>query len=393
MLLATFKKCFPNSTYSFRRVRYYSSKTKPNLTLESFDGRLLELLEKHEKKIFFNSFIDEHRRKLHLQFKKRVTIVEALEAQEPNKNELDSVALSLKYLSDEFDVTQSCKTPKPSVRTKYRKTHFPFTETAAVEQTDQNIRVVNSRNEDIAEILQEEVRKRQEAISVSPEHQNWMTDYENYDDNLHSDSYNTNWKINYGTPDPREPVSDVPCGGCGAYLHCRDTSIPGYIPAEIYKNCKASGGIQLQAIICQRCHFLKHYNLALQAQVSPDDYPKILKTISRRPAVVVLLVDLLDFPCSIWPGIAEIFWKTPIVVVGNKIDLLPQDSVDFLRRVKSVLRESIIMAGFNESNIQAIELISAKTGFGVETLITQLHTAWKLTGRILKIFESNLGAL
>lgn len=95
------------------------------------------------------------------------------------------------------------------------------------------------------------------------------------------------------------------------------------------------------------------------------------------------MIDLLDFPCSIWPGIADIFWKTPMVVVGNKVDLLPQDSADFLKHVKKILHESVVLTGFGSSNIQAVELISAKTGFGVENLITRLQQMWKFRGMCL----------
>lgn len=138
--------------------------------------------------------------------------------------------------------------------------------------------------------------------------------------------------------------------------------------------------MHLKGIICQRCHFLKNYNLALKASVSPEDYPKILQTVSKKLSIVILIVDLLDFPCSIWPGIADIFWKTPIIIVGNKVDLLPQDSIHFLKHVKQVLREYVTLSGFGDSNIQAVELISAKTGFGVESLVTRLQQMWKFKG-------------
>lgn len=47
--------------------------------------------------------------------------------------------------------------------------------------------------------------------------------------------------------------------------------------------------------------------MALQVRVSPEDYPKILEKIQEnKHALVVLMVDLLDFPCSIWPGIMDI---------------------------------------------------------------------------------------
>lgn len=62
--------------------------------------------------------------------------------------------------------------------------------------------------------------------------QNWMDDYEFYA----GDSKKTgNINTNHGTPNPSVPPSKVPCCGCGAHLHCSSTSMPGYIPSEIFK--------------------------------------------------------------------------------------------------------------------------------------------------------------
>ena len=64
-------------------------------------------------------------------------------------------------------------------------------------------------------------------------------------------------------------------------------------------------------------------------------------------------------------------------IVGNKVDLLPCDAPGYLDRVKqSVVRlceERGIAA-------QRVALISAKTGYGVEKLITCLLHDWKLKG-------------
>lgn len=47
--------------------------------------------------------------------------------------------------------------------------------------------------------------------------------------------------------------------------------------------------------------------MALQVRVSPEEYPKILMKINESTrALVVLMVDILDFPCSIWPNIIDI---------------------------------------------------------------------------------------
>lgn len=38
-------------------------------------------------------------------------------------------------------------------------------------------------------------------------------------------------------------------------------------------------------------------------------------------SLVLLMVDLLDFPCSIWPGIVDIIGtERPIFLVANKVN-------------------------------------------------------------------------
>lgn len=48
-----------------------------------------------------------------------------------------------------------------------------------------------------------------------------MSDYECFDEEIDEDSSFETPDTDYGTPDPMFPASNVPCGGCGAHLHCR----------------------------------------------------------------------------------------------------------------------------------------------------------------------------
>jgi hypothetical protein len=68
---------------------------------------------------------------------------------------------------------------------------------------------------------------------------------------------------NYGTPDPSIASSKIGCSGCGAYLHCNDTNIPGYIASEKFKLSIES---QLHREQCQRCEFLTHFNVSLNVK-------------------------------------------------------------------------------------------------------------------------------
>jgi len=80
--------------------------------------------------------------------------------------------------------------------------------------------------------------------------------------------------------------------------------------------------------------------------------------------------------------------QRPAYIIGNKVDLLPRDGPGYLDRVKrSVLKlcdERGIVA-------QHVALISAKTGYGVETLISRLLRDWKLKGsRVYSLVTSKL---
>jgi hypothetical protein len=50
---------------------------------------------------------------------------------------------------------------------------------------------------------------------------NWLSDYECYAENDDVLENPRPWEVNYGTPDMNVPLSNVPCGGCGAMLHCQ----------------------------------------------------------------------------------------------------------------------------------------------------------------------------
>lgn len=48
----------------------------------------------------------------------------------------------------------------------------------------------------------------------------WMSDYEVYEEEEESDEVEYPNAF-YGSPDPNILPSKIPCGGCGAHLHCQ----------------------------------------------------------------------------------------------------------------------------------------------------------------------------
>lgn len=199
------------------------------------------------------------------------------------------------------------------------------------------------------------------------------------------------WRRSYGTSDQSVPPSNVPCGGCGAHLHCTNQSIPGYLPSEQFKNASKS---DLKKLICSRCNFLEHFNVSIDVNVHPDEYPKILSTIKDSKSIVILMVDLLDFPSSIWPNIVPLIGENKkLYIVGNKVDLLPTDGQGYLDRVTKSLQRSLTLSGIHppKMRIRSLNLISAKTGYGIEPLITKLLLDRKSYEDIYLIGCTNVG--
>lgn len=88
-------------------------------------------------------------------------------------------------------------------------------------------------------------------------------------------------------------------------------AVPGFIPKEIFVELN---DVELRSIICQRCHFLKEYDMALGVNVSNEEYPKILSQIRDKRALALLMIDLIDFPCSVWPNILDVIGEINIYV-------------------------------------------------------------------------------
>uniref|UniRef100_A0A3Q3GQM7 Nitric oxide associated 1 n=1 Tax=Kryptolebias marmoratus TaxID=37003 RepID=A0A3Q3GQM7_KRYMA len=193
----------------------------------------------------------------------------------------------------------------------------------------------------------------------------------------------------FGTPDVDTPVSDTCCSGCGAILHCTATDVPGYLPSEKYKVLQQDG--KLGGATCQRCHLINHHHKALNLQLSHDQYRDVVQQIRTKKALVLLIVDLLDLPDSIVPDLPGLVGTNKhIVVLGNKIDLLPKDSPNYLQRIKRQLSRYCQDAGFG-SQVTDVHLISAKTGYGIEALISSLQRSWKYKGDVYLVGSANAG--
>ncbi|KAM9457318.1 nitric oxide-associated protein 1 [Clarias gariepinus] len=194
----------------------------------------------------------------------------------------------------------------------------------------------------------------------------------------------------YGSPDAEMPISDLSCSGCGALMHCMAPELPGYLPSEKYKQLQEED--KLKKAICQRCFLLTHHQKALNVTMSKEEYRKIVSRIKPEKALVLLIVDLLDLPDSIVPDLPQLVGKNKhIIVLGNKVDLLPGDSDNYLQRIRRQLAQHCADAGIPTTDSKNVHLISAKTGYGIENLITKLQASWKYKGDVYLVGTANAG--
>ncbi|MCM3566539.1 ribosome biogenesis GTPase YqeH [Neobacillus mesonae] len=82
--------------------------------------------------------------------------------------------------------------------------------------------------------------------------------------------------------------------------------------------------LEKESIICQRCYRLKHYNEIQDVNLTDDDFLKILNEIGKTESLIVMVIDIFDFNGSWLPGIQRFAGNNDVVLVGNKVDLLPK---------------------------------------------------------------------
>ena len=180
--------------------------------------------------------------------------------------------------------------------------------------------------------------------------------------------------------DPSVPVSDAPCPGCGALLHCKDATIPGFLPSNKFSVIPQELLVDTH---CQRCQVYNNHKVLLDLKVSPKEYHKVISQIKHERALVVMIMDVLDIDNYIIRGLRDLInTKQPLYIVGNKVDLLPKDAPGYLEKTKDYLLQACLDAGLDPTGklIKHVALISAKSGYGVEELVTKLMNDWSRKG-------------
>ncbi|XP_003372177.1 conserved hypothetical protein [Trichinella spiralis] len=186
----------------------------------------------------------------------------------------------------------------------------------------------------------------------------------------------------------QKPPSEQCCSGCGAPFHCIDSSLPGFLPQKIFDTLYSE---QMTQLLCRRCHLLKEHNFLINVTVSSANYEKILSHLRiYQEVLIVLIVDLLDFPCSLLKSLPDLLGSNKsMIVVANKVDLLSSNLDQFnVEKTEKMLFEHLKDIGFcDHFNVMHTAVISAKTGWGVEKLISFIQRKWGVKGTTLNLLK------
>lgn len=156
-----------------------------------------------------------------------------------------------------------------------------------------------------------------------------------------------------------ETTQDLYCIGCGVKIQSTDKEGLGYTPPAAVQK-----GLATEELYCQRCFRLRHYNEVSDVQLTDDDFLALLNQIGKADALIVNVVDIFDFSGSLIPGLHRFVADNPILLVGNKEDLLPKSIKR--SKLKDWMRQQANLAGLRPVEIV---LTSAKKNHEIDELL------------------------
>ncbi|API90602.1 MULTISPECIES: ribosome biogenesis GTPase YqeH [Virgibacillus] len=151
----------------------------------------------------------------------------------------------------------------------------------------------------------------------------------------------------------------IDCQGCGVRIQTTAKDQPGYTPVS---------SLQKEVVLCQRCFRLKHYNEIQDVSITDDDFLKMVSSIRDTSGLVVHIVDIFDVDGSLIHGLPRLVGEKSILLVGNKMDLLPK-SVN-TRKLLQWLRSQAKQAGIKVTDAC---LISSAKGHGIAELSEKIE--------------------
>lgn len=149
------------------------------------------------------------------------------------------------------------------------------------------------------------------------------------------------------------------CIGCGGPLQNTDPEMPFYTPKSYQKDIP---------IYCERCYKIRHYGQIKPSFVSESVILETLQTVQKRPGIILLVADALDFYGSMHAHFNALSVHKRTLLVINKIDILPKS----LSREK-LEKAYVKMATDYGLRVDDIRLVSAVKKTEIDGLIAAME--------------------
>ena len=186
------------------------------------------------------------------------------------------------------------------------------------------------------------------------------------------------------------------CYHCGSVLQTKDPKQKGYISEK-----EVGGDLTTNKILyCDRCFDVirSFNNSALDLQID-QDILRILDDAIATDALIIWVIDLFAFNGALNPEIAKKVKKLKVVVVGNKVDLLPVKGKE--KGLKEYINERFQEFGIKPHAVRLLgnsnkidmsklldEMNDARQGHDVYLIGNALSGKTTLINRMLKFYEN-----
>lgn len=150
------------------------------------------------------------------------------------------------------------------------------------------------------------------------------------------------------------------CIGCGVTLQTDEKDELGFIPKS---------SIEKGNLLCKRCFQLRHYNKNEAVSLDSDDFLQMVSTIDQTNSLVIHVIDLFDVDGTLLKNLPRIIGNNPVLLVGNKFDLLPKSTNE--GKVKNWLFKEAKKIGLR---VKDVFLVSSIKGHHFDELAIQMET-------------------
>ncbi|KAL8141469.1 hypothetical protein V2J09_014501 [Rumex salicifolius] len=178
------------------------------------------------------------------------------------------------------------------------------------------------------------------------------------------------------------------CYGCGAPLQTQEVDGPGYVDTPTYELVwtlstnllfRKKKHRQLRTVLCGRCRLLSHGHMITAVGghggysggkefVTAEQLREKLSHLRHQKALIVKLVDIVDFNGSFLSRVRDLVGANPIILVITKIDLLPKGT-DF-----NCVGDWVVEATTRKKlNVLSVHLTSSKSLVGIAGVVSEIQ--------------------